>query len=223
MDRYSERNSILRSIGFGSYAEYLESDLWRRIRRRVFAKRGRLCFGCNTTSDQMQVHHLRYTDANLRGKTLDGMQPLCDACHGRIEVRADGTKRSLDAANLELQRIRQESRRDAKPVCAQRKKRQRSRSCGPYRGKIPTPGELVVAHRTSEAIIAWRDKITPRLIRIDKELVRTAVNKALAMLNPKETFKRSRLTEHNWLPPQHVRPKRDADETARERREKAGI
>ena len=35
INRYKQRDEVLRSIGFQSYKEYLESDLWKSIRSRV--------------------------------------------------------------------------------------------------------------------------------------------------------------------------------------------
>ncbi len=88
MTAYGNRNRILRSMGFRSYADYLASDLWRKIRRHVFARSNRCAGSCGRRA--VQVHHGKYGKAELIGSDLTHLYPICDECHRRIEF-CDGS------------------------------------------------------------------------------------------------------------------------------------
>lgn len=83
INRYKQRDEVLRSIGFQSYKEYLESDLWKSIRSRVLKR--------------------SYKKKYLLGKgnLRLAMKPICGKCHKEIEF--DGQeKTSLGRANEKL-------------------------------------------------------------------------------------------------------------------------
>jgi hypothetical protein len=88
---YGKRNKMLAHIGFQSYAEYLASPLWAKIRRRVFA-RGWECYVCEEPSTC--IHHDSYDMDTLLGKSLAWLFPLCAECHHQIEFD-DVTHRKL--------------------------------------------------------------------------------------------------------------------------------
>lgn len=69
----------LRRLGFESYADYLASPLWARIRAAVMKKAGGACVDCGEKATQ--AHHERYTFENLRGERTDGIVALCRDCH----------------------------------------------------------------------------------------------------------------------------------------------
>lgn len=81
--QYYERNTILEKMGFKTYHDYLKSDLWKSIRERVFSECGSDCFVCANRA--FQAHHEYYTEANLRGRTLTHIRPICRECHDIIE------------------------------------------------------------------------------------------------------------------------------------------
>lgn len=93
------RKDILKEIGFGSYAEYLKSDLWRSIRYRVLSQKGRRCKVCRCPATC--IHHRAYDEKTMRGETLERLVPLCHGCHLEIEF-TDGRKLSLSEANKKL-------------------------------------------------------------------------------------------------------------------------
>lgn len=78
-DELSERDAILRAIGFPSYRIYLQSELWGSIRKRVLRRTGRKCHLCELPASS--VHHSKYTEENLRGNSLEFLHPVCDDCH----------------------------------------------------------------------------------------------------------------------------------------------
>lgn len=70
---------FLIGIGFSTYAEYLASPLWRSIRGKILKAAKGKCHYCRGLA--YQVHHERYTEGNLLGKTEDGLQATCKTCH----------------------------------------------------------------------------------------------------------------------------------------------
>ena len=94
---YFHRNEILKSLGFESYAAYIKSQLWRRIRQRVGNHAHIQCFACGGKA--YCVHHIEYSLETLTGRNPCGLVPLCDPCHTSIEFDPSGTKVSVaDAA-----------------------------------------------------------------------------------------------------------------------------
>lgn len=99
---YSSRNQNLLNLGFPDYAAYLASDLYRGIRRRVLADRNHQCVCCG--QEATQVHHERYTVADLLGETIDFLQAICVRCHEDVE-RDGKHKRPMSSACRRLQQL----------------------------------------------------------------------------------------------------------------------
>ncbi len=93
VSHYLKRNRLLKKLGFGSYREYLMSDLWREIREKVFAAKGRVCFLCPAAATE--IHHCRYAKSDLLGRRMIGMFPLCGKCHHAVEFDPSGRKLSM--------------------------------------------------------------------------------------------------------------------------------
>lgn len=73
-EAYRRRNLILKALGFDSYQSYLVSDLWKQIRAAKLKMDG-ACYACFRPANQ--VHHKRYTVANLKGLTLGNLMSVC--------------------------------------------------------------------------------------------------------------------------------------------------
>ena len=99
--RYIERNKILKEMGFGSYKEYLQSDLWRKIRYEHLRKYPN-CECCGKLASQ--VHHRVYNKAIFL-KWNPTLLSVCRDCHEAGEFR-DGEKVSMKVANERLKKIR---------------------------------------------------------------------------------------------------------------------
>lgn len=99
---YQERDAILRSLGFGSYKEYLRSMLWQVIRQRVLAA-SPACYGCGNPAKQ--VHHTRYTVDVLAGHDDSTLRSVCGGCHKTAEFWF-GRKQHLTVANDNLKKKR---------------------------------------------------------------------------------------------------------------------
>jgi len=100
---YKRRDESLLTMGFLTYAAYLESPLWKSIRKLVLERCGKCC-ACGLNASQ--VHHTTYAMAVLEGTDIGGLLPICAACHHRIEFRKDGSKCSLQESNVNLDKLR---------------------------------------------------------------------------------------------------------------------
>lgn len=110
------RSEILISLGFASYAEYLKSETWQRVRRVVFEMKGRRCCCCGKAANQ--IHHSSYTRRNLTGDSVNSidltMFPVCSECHYRIHFKGESFRKMKDARNSLNNRKRRRSKKSAK-------------------------------------------------------------------------------------------------------------
>lgn len=60
------------------YNEYLKSDDWRKLRRKVIERESDLCQGCRGAPIQ-EVHHLNYD--RLGNELLTDLVGVCRSCH----------------------------------------------------------------------------------------------------------------------------------------------
>lgn len=77
-----------------TYAEYLKSPLWAKIRRRVLKRDGQACRSCGRRATQ--VHHGEYTPGTMSGSDLTMLFAICGPCHLEATFGPTG-KRSPDA------------------------------------------------------------------------------------------------------------------------------
>lgn len=91
-DSYQSRDAVLRRIGFKTYADYLRSGLWRKVRKKVYREKGDSCYLCGSWADAL--HHNRYHKNDLLGRKLKYIFPVCRYCHEQIEFDGN-TKRHL--------------------------------------------------------------------------------------------------------------------------------
>ncbi len=103
-ENYGSRIKVLMLLGFESYADYLESDLWKRVRTSAFALHGSFCELCHRRADL--IHHLDYSHETLAGLNMDSLTPLCKPCHEAIEFQEDGSKRNLSESQKEYAKRR---------------------------------------------------------------------------------------------------------------------
>ena len=96
---YTERNKNLLALGFRSYAEYLNSEMWKIIRGLAFEKHGTSCVSCEKRATQL--HHSSYDMKTLAGADLSHLHPVCKQCHEAAEI-VDGEKASHKNANEKI-------------------------------------------------------------------------------------------------------------------------
>ena len=93
---------ILLTLGYYSYGQYLASDQWATIRNAVLVRDEHRCLICHAPANQ--VHHHSYAAAVMEGKRFSSLSSLCRHCHQKIEIRSNGKKRRLAAANKAFRR-----------------------------------------------------------------------------------------------------------------------
>ena len=100
-----KRDKTLFRIGFASYRDYLRSPMWKMI-RKVVLEETPVCEICNKAAAN-QVHHIRYTYSALMGRPRGRkyLVAVCRGCHCAIEFKADGTKRTYEAAAKVTRRL----------------------------------------------------------------------------------------------------------------------
>jgi 5-methylcytosine-specific restriction endonuclease McrA len=79
------------------YAEYLQSDLWARVRTAALRRAGYRCSACGA-SRNLEVHHRTYE--RLGGEAWADLVVLCHGCHLAADRRREvmGMTRRLKAA-----------------------------------------------------------------------------------------------------------------------------
>lgn len=93
---YQYRDSLISKLGYANYNHYLQSKMWKRIRKRVLERDEYVCYVC--TKEANQVHHRTYTEDNIFGIKLDGMISICAGCHKKAEYNGN-RKVTLQKAN----------------------------------------------------------------------------------------------------------------------------
>lgn len=88
---YQERLVNLKQLGFSNYQEYLNSILWKIIRKHVLYRDVRFCRSRRCNNKSNIVHHLNYNVPTLIGQSPQTLITVCSECHQEIEF--DGTKK----------------------------------------------------------------------------------------------------------------------------------
>lgn len=78
-----DRESSLEVLGYDTYTAYLNSALWAKIRRRVYARANGKCEACGERKPE-NVHHWSYSVATLLGKKLKHLEAVCKICHDQF-------------------------------------------------------------------------------------------------------------------------------------------
>lgn len=79
---YESFEQRLAGLGFATYADYLNSALWKGIRSRVYGTKGRICIRCKSHR-ATQIHHAQYDVETLAGRCILHLIPICRSCHER--------------------------------------------------------------------------------------------------------------------------------------------
>ncbi len=99
---YGQRRRVLLGMGYATYGEYLGSPLWKTIRARVLAAKGRSCWVCDDPA--AAIHHTSYNGLVMQGLDLSHLFPLCEACHRAVEFDGD-RKRTFHEARVLFARL----------------------------------------------------------------------------------------------------------------------
>lgn len=134
---YQDRNKILATMGFPTYAAYLASELWKGIRARVLRRDGYACRFCvGTKARAIQVHHGAYDGPTLRGEKLGRLYSSCATCHRSLEM-GDGNKKIPAAAVHPRNAAPNQERGAARIGCGERLHGSKRRPSPPTRKCAP--------------------------------------------------------------------------------------
>lgn len=81
-----------------TYAEYLRSAHWQRLRVLYRHKHEWRCAGCNTTEEPLDLHHKTYE--RLGHEQLSDLAPLCRRCHELLHALHRQRKATLNPKSL---------------------------------------------------------------------------------------------------------------------------
>lgn len=115
LSRYFYRNELLKELGYPTYKDYLASDLWQKIRRRVLGRYRHKCQSCGKLATE--VHHKHYSRKVLTGQHIIGLKAICSACHREIEFE-NGEKVDVVTANRRMRAIGERNGK-MKRLCSQ--------------------------------------------------------------------------------------------------------
>lgn len=94
---YRVRQAALKELGFSTYKDYLESELWLTIRTRILERDDHKCRICRKKK-AVAVHHTTYSILVLAGKMDTQLMAVCGGCHKRVEFADD--KKLRDAHSV---------------------------------------------------------------------------------------------------------------------------
>lgn len=87
-----ERLDSLNKLRFLNYYDYLNSELWKKIRKNVLKRDNHLCKFCNKKATQ--VHHTSYDYNTMKGDDLNHLYSCCGFCHKKGHRKKEASKPS---------------------------------------------------------------------------------------------------------------------------------
>jgi hypothetical protein len=89
-ESYQVRDHLLKKMGYGSYKDYLRTDLWRSIQHDVLSKSCSICEGKSET-----ILTLSTTMECILGQRLDRLVALCTSCKSKLDANLAGERITL--------------------------------------------------------------------------------------------------------------------------------
>ena len=138
-DAYAIRSYYVHELGFASYAAYLSSPLWWKIRRRVMERHDGKCAFC--LAPATAVHHASYKKAVLKGADISQLYPVCNDCHqfgefdelDRKTTPAEATERMLARARENRVWVKRTENKVSKKTLARRADRAKAPGKMPFK------------------------------------------------------------------------------------------
>lgn len=90
-NKYRQERQREREEWFKWYDEYLNTEKWKMLRKKVIMRSGGLCEGCRERPVE-SVHHLTY--AHVGQEFCFELVALCQDCHDRVHTDKDGQEAS---------------------------------------------------------------------------------------------------------------------------------
>ena len=101
---YGIRNRNVRLLGYRDYAEYLQSQRWKRAKKWCLSFYGPLCLICK--KPYTSIHHLNYKPSTLkaasRRRVYRNCIPICNNCHEHIHTYSTLNGQSIAATTRRL-------------------------------------------------------------------------------------------------------------------------
>lgn len=69
------------SLGFKSYQNYLDSDMWKDKKDMIFLVKGKRCENCGSKKN-LVIHHLHYE--TVGNESSKDVKILCIKCHNEV-------------------------------------------------------------------------------------------------------------------------------------------
>lgn len=82
----SEVTELLRQYRYKNYAQFLQSEHWKKKRAQVVTDE---TFCCCCAGQATEAHHAWYTKDNLVGFSTVGLYPVCHNCHNEIHRKTN--------------------------------------------------------------------------------------------------------------------------------------
>jgi hypothetical protein len=187
----------LSSLGFSSYREYLKSDLWKTIRKRVVRRDGGKCRVCEAKAQC--VHHVRYKKSTLIGNGDKWLVSLCHDCHHAVEFDSAGNKIAASSWQIKEKLLIELMVANGKPVSGIKSKPSQKR----IPPKLPQPKPVrgteltaeIAGHRLPEPYVTLVNKASEMAMRITGQthFTRNTFDSACRMANvPATDYRRAR-------------------------------
>ena len=91
------------ALGFRTYAEYLASPLWRRIKTQELRRAGGKCAACGNIT--RTIHHRDYRPRVLAGNDSAALVALCQPCHDHVHYAPGKKERSWNEGERVLRKM----------------------------------------------------------------------------------------------------------------------
>jgi 5-methylcytosine-specific restriction endonuclease McrA len=89
------------------YKEYLETDYWKELKKRVLQDANYTCSFCHERNLEMQVHHRSYEHKGYFLEELKDLIVLCEDCHDNVHLLRRASIENPELLDLPLCEIRQ--------------------------------------------------------------------------------------------------------------------
>lgn len=92
------------------YDEFLKTDYWQAVRRKVLEDRGFTCESCRQETDHPHIHHKRYVNRGFELWFPEDLIVLCPCCHQEVHLvwqidQEPGRPATQDEIILETNRL----------------------------------------------------------------------------------------------------------------------
>lgn len=115
-EQYTLRAARLKKLGIKTYADYLASDEWARVKEYVFKTRENICEIC-LNQKRLILHHTTYRNIHHKkvSKSSQGIKIICWDCHSDVHQLSKKKNISLKSSVKSLKKRRKKELEDIAP------------------------------------------------------------------------------------------------------------